>query len=221
MRIEGKGLAFGLPALLVLLVAGLTLTMQALSGSRSADMAAVAAPAPQIAEPPPQKETKQVQLAQEQPAQEQPAQSNTTTTTTSQHGGWSVSCTTAGEPAKKTCTAEFRVVSKENNNALVLVWLIGRDAQDKLLAEFATPGDVLIKPGVTVSLDEAKAETAEYVSCTRNQGCRAAIELTPKLTREMKQAKKASVGITLLNGKVLRIGVDINGIDQALTELGV
>lgn len=216
MRIEGKGLAFGLPALLVLLVAGLTLTMQALSGSRTADMAAVAAPAPQVAEPPPPNETKQVQLAQEQPAQ-----SSTTTTTTSQHGGWSVSCTTAGEPAKKTCTAQFRVVSKENNNALVLVWLIGRDAQDKLLAEFATPGDVLIKPGVTLSLDEAKAETAEYVSCTRNQGCRAAIELTPKLTREMKQAKKASVGITLLNGKVLRIGVDVNGIDQALTELGV
>jgi len=218
MRIEGKGLAFGLPALLVLLVAGLTLTMQVLSGSPTVDTAAIAAPAPQAAEEPAQKAAAQVQLAQEQPAQ--PAQSSTTTTTTSQHGGWAVSCTTAGEPAKKTCTAQFRVVSKENNNALVLVWLIGRDAQDKLMAEFATPSDVLIKPGVTVSLDEAKAEVAEYISCTRNQGCRAAIELTPKLAREMKQGKKASVGITLLNGKVLQIGVDINGIDQALTELG-
>ena len=36
----------------------------------------------------------------------------------------------------------------------------------------------------------------------------------------LKQAKKANVAITLLNGKLLQIGVEINGIEQALAELG-
>lgn len=226
MRFEGKGLAFALPALLVLLVAGLTVVLQALSASPPTDMAAQAAPSMQeplvqgAASTPataPAK-AKPDLVAQEQTAQ--PAAPGTTTTTTSQHGGWTVSCTTAGEPAQKTCSAQFRVVSKENNNALVLVWLIGRNAEGKLLTEFATPSDVLIKPGVTVSLDEAAIGAAEFVSCTSNQGCRAALELTPKLARDLKQAKKANVGITLLNGKLLQIGVDINGIEQALAELG-
>jgi invasion protein IalB len=227
MRFEGKGLAFALPALLVLLVAGLTVMLQALSASPPTDMAAQAAPSMQdplareaVAAPEPAPaETKPNLIAQEQTAP-QPAAPTTTTTTTSQHGGWTVTCTAAGEPAQKTCSAQFRVVSKENNNALVLVWLLGRNAEGKLLAEFATPSDVQIKPGVGVSLDDASIGPAEFISCTSNQGCRAALELTPKLARDLKQAKKANVAITLLNGKLLQIGVDINGIEQALTELG-
>lgn len=223
MRFEGKGLAFALPALLVLLVAGLTVVLQALSASPPTDMAAQAAPSAQ--EPPVQEAAPVTAPAKAKPdlvAQEQSAQpaATTTTTTTSQHGGWTVSCTSAGEPVQKTCSAQFRVVSKENNNALVLVWLIGRNAEGKLLTEFATPSDIMIKPGVAVSLDDTAIGVAEFMSCTSNQGCRAALELTPKLARDLKQAKKANVGITLLNGKLLQIGVDINGIEQVLAELG-
>lgn len=226
MRFEGKGLAFALPALLVLLVAGLTVVLQALSASPPTDIAAQAASSTQasLAEDATTAtasgETKPSLVAQEQPAPQPAAPSTTTTTTTSQHGGWTVTCTVAGEPAQKTCSAQFRVVSKENNNALVLVWLLGRNAEGKLLAEFATPSDIQIKPGVAVSLDDTNIGAAEFVSCTSNQGCRAALELTPKLARDLKQAKKANVAITLLNGKLLQIGVEINGIEQALAELG-
>lgn len=153
-------------------------------------------------------------------AQASPDAPATTTTTTTIHGGWTVSCRVGAEPAQKACSAEFRVVSKENNNALVLVWLLGRNAQGKLLAEFVTPTDILILPGVAVSLDDGKALKAEFVSCTSRQGCRASIELTPKITRDLKAAAKAKIGFTLLNGKVMEVGIDIPGVDLALADLG-
>ena len=153
-------------------------------------------------------------------AQATPAAPATTTTTRTRHGGWTVTCRVGGDPAQKRCSAEFRVVSKENNNALVLAWLLGRNAEGKLLAEFVTPTDILIRPGVAVSFDDGKALRAEFVSCTSRQGCRASMELTPKITRELKSAAKAKVGFTLLNGKVMEVGVEIPGVDLALADLG-
>ena len=153
-------------------------------------------------------------------AQAAPAAETTTTTTTTRHGGWTVTCRVGGDPAQKRCSAEFRVVSKENNNALVLAWLLGHNAEGRLLAEFVTPTDILIRPGVAVSFNDGKALRAEFVSCTSRQGCRASMELTPKITRNLKSAAKARIGFTLLNGKVMEVGVDIPGVDLALADLG-
>lgn len=154
-------------------------------------------------------------------AETTPAPDATTTiTTTTTHGGWTVTCKEASDPAQKKCSAEFRVVAKENKG-VVLIWLLGRNAEGKLLAEFVTPSDILIKPGVSIVLGDFKpASKAEFVSCTSRKGCRASIDLTPKLVRELKEARKATIGLTLLNGKVMQIGVDIPGIAQALADLG-
>ena len=46
------------------------------------------------------------------------------------------------------------------------------------------------------------------------------MELTPKITRDLKSAAKARIGFTLLNGKVMEVGVDIPGVDLALADLG-
>ena len=147
------------------------------------------------------------------------AATTTTTTTTTTHGGWTVTCSEGGEPPKKACSASFRVTNKDNK-AIVLIWLLGRNPEGKLLSEFVTPTDILIKPGVAVSLNESKPVRAEYLSCTASQGCRASIELTPNLIRQMKDAKKAKIGLTLLNGKVMEIAMDVPGIDLALSDLG-
>ncbi|MBX3584733.1 MAG: invasion associated locus B family protein [Rhizobiaceae bacterium] len=153
-------------------------------------------------------------------AQATPSEGATVTTTTTTHGGWTVSCREAGEMPQKTCSAEFRAVSKQNNNATVLIWLLGRDAKGKLLAEFVTPGDVLIKPGVSVVIGEGgKPSNAEFVSCSTKQGCRASMEVTPKLARDLKQATKVTVGLTLINGQVMQVAMEVTGIDKALADL--
>ncbi|MER2535300.1 MAG: invasion associated locus B family protein [Rhizobiaceae bacterium] len=145
-----------------------------------------------------------------------PTTSTTTTTTT--HGGWTVTCNEGGTPPAKVCTASFRVINKQNNQNL-LVWVFGRNKEGKLLAEFLTLTDVLVQPGVVVTLDDGKPVKADYVECT-SRGCKARVELTPNMVRQMKGAKKARIDMTRLDGQVVQFTMDIPGIDLALGDLG-
>lgn len=145
-----------------------------------------------------------------------PTTSTTTTTTT--HGGWTVTCSEAGNPPAKVCSASFRVINKQNNQNL-LVWVFGRNKEGKLLAEFLTLTDVLVQPGVVVTLDDGKPIKADYVECT-SRGCKARLEMTPNLVRQMKGAKKARIDMTRLDGQVIQFSMDIPGIDLALGDLG-
>ncbi|MEP9388823.1 invasion associated locus B family protein [Mesorhizobium sp. KR9-304] len=142
-----------------------------------------------------------------------------TVTTTTTHGGWTVTCSEGGTEPAKTCSANFRVINKKNNS-VVLVWLIGRNKDGKLLAEFLTLTDIMIQPGVMVAIEEAKPVKAEYVSCA-TKGCKASLDLTPNLVRQMKEAKKAKIDMTLLDGQVVQFAMDIPGIDMALADLGL
>jgi invasion protein IalB len=142
-----------------------------------------------------------------------------TVTTTTTHGGWTVTCSEGGTAPDKSCSANFRVINKKNNS-VVLVWLIGRNKDGKLLAEFLTLTDIMIQPGVMVTIEEAKPVKADYVSCT-SKGCKASLDLTPNLVRQMKEAKKAKLDMTILDGQVIQFAMDIPGIDKALADLGL
>jgi invasion protein IalB len=153
-------------------------------------------------------------------AQAPPAQGATTTTTRTTYGGWIVTCREAGEPRRRACSAEFRVINKENMG-LMLVWLLGRSAGGQLVAEFVTPADIMIKPGVSVTFDGTGSAVAEFIYCANSKGCRAAVDLSPKLERDMRQASKAMISFTLANGRAVDIAVGIAGVDQALDHLKV
>jgi invasion protein IalB len=142
-----------------------------------------------------------------------------TTTTTTKYGGWTVQCSESGEPPRKLCGASYRVVAKKNNSN-ILVWLIGFSKDGKLLAEFVTPTEVRIEPGVTVSLDGGKPVKADYVECT-TRSCKARAEISPNFSRQLKGAKSAKVELTRLDGQVIQFTMEIPGVDQALAELGV
>jgi invasion protein IalB len=142
-----------------------------------------------------------------------------TVTTTTTHGGWTVTCSEGGTAPAKSCSANFRVINKKNNS-VILVWLIGRNKDGKLLAEFLTFTDVMIQPGVMVAIEEAKPVKADYVSCTP-KGCKASLDLTPNLVRQMKEAKKAKIDMTILDGQVIQFAMDIPGIEKALADLGL
>ena len=140
-------------------------------------------------------------------------------TTTTTFGGWTVTCNEGDNAPAKVCTANFRVINKQNNS-VILVGLIGRDAEGKLLAEILTTSDVMIKPGVVIALDEAPAVKAEFVSCT-SKGCKASLYLTPALVEQMKVTSKAKIDVTLIDGQIIQFAMDIPGIDKALAELGL
>lgn len=140
-----------------------------------------------------------------------------TTTTTSTYGGWTVQCEETAD--NKVCSANFRVINKENN-ANILVWVFGFNKEGQFLTELHTLTDVLIEPGVVLTLDEGKPIKAGYVECS-TRGCKARLEMTPNLVRQMKAAKKAKIDMTRIDGQVIQFAMEIPGIDQALADLGV
>lgn len=149
---------------------------------------------------------------------EKPAADAKVTTTTTTYQGWSVQCTDSGQKDGKSCAASFRVIDQKSKGNL-LVWLMGKNAKGEKLAEFLTLTDVLIKPGVGLSLDDAEPVRAEYVSCGGN-GCKASLALDKALVAKFKSAKKARLDMTRLDGQVIQFTMDVTGISPAMAEIG-
>lgn len=149
---------------------------------------------------------------------ETPAADAKVTTTTTTYQGWSVQCTDSGKKDGKACAASFRVIDQKSKGNL-LVWLMGKNAKGEKLAEFLTLTDVLIKPGVGLSLDDAEPVRAEYVSCGGN-GCKASLALDKALVAKLKSAKKARVDMTRLDGQVIQFTMDVTGIAPAMADIG-
>jgi invasion protein IalB len=170
---------------------------------------------------PGQQQNQAMTVAQAAAPETKAAMPTSTTTTTTTHGNWTVTCGEGGTPPKKICTAMFRVINKQNNQNL-LAWTFGRNQEGKLLAEFILfppLSDVQVQPGVVFTLDEGKPIKADFVECS-TRGCKARIELTPNLVRQLKAAKKARIDLTRLDMQVTQVGMDIPGIDLALGDLG-
>lgn len=193
-------------------------TSETVTTASNADAAATPGPdVSAVTSAAPTEKTDNAMVAQADQKGDAVAAPSKTTTTTSTFGGWTVQCDETAD--KKVCSANFRVINKQNNTN-VLVWLFGFNKDGKFLTELLTLTDVQLEPGVVLTLDEGKPIKAGYVECS-TQGCKARLEMTPNLIRQMKGAKKAKIDITRLDGQVIQFAMEIPGIDQALGELGV
>lgn len=132
-----------------------------------------------------------------------------------QYGGWKVTCDEGGD--KSVCSAAFRILD-QNTRQTILTWLVGRSSDDRLLTEFFVPTEVMIGPGVSVSLEDGPAYTADFVACGKS-ACKAVLPLDPALVTELASATKATLALTGTNGKVTRFTMGIEGIEAALAEL--
>jgi invasion protein IalB len=136
-------------------------------------------------------------------------------TVTMQFGGWKVTCDEVG--ASSICSAAFRVVNRETN-ATILTWLVGRGSDDRLLTEFFVPTEILIKPGVSMVLEDGPAYKAEFGACGRS-ACKAVLPLDAALASELANATNATLSLTASNGKVTNFTMAIDGIAAAMAEL--
>jgi invasion protein IalB len=137
-------------------------------------------------------------------------------TVTMQYGGWKVTCDEAGGSA--VCSAAFRVVNRQTN-ATILTWMVGRGSDGQLLTEFFVPTEVLVKPGVSMVLEDGPAYRADFVACGR-QACKAILPLDAALASELASATKATLSLTASNGNVTNFSMAIDGIAAAMAELG-
>lgn len=150
---------------------------------------------------------------------DKPSPGTTVTTTTTTYDGWTVVCSAAGKEKAKSCTANFRVVNQQNG-ANILVWMFGFNAKGEPMTEVFTFPDVVIKPGVRISLGEGEPMTAGFVSCSSG-GCKASMALDGDAVALLKSAKTARMDITRTDGKVVQFKMEVPGIDLALQNLGL
>jgi invasion protein IalB len=138
-------------------------------------------------------------------------------TVTMQYGGWQVTCDEAGDPPQTVCSAAYRIVDKRTN-ATILTWLLGRRGDGQLLTELFVPTEVLIEPGVSMTLDEGPVYQADFVACGRS-ACKAILPLDAALASELSNATQATLSLTASNGKVTRFSMGIEGVAAALAEM--
>lgn len=140
------------------------------------------------------------------------------TTTTTTFDNWTVVCSRTADQKSASCGASYKVINSQNQSVL-LVWLFGRNAKGDKMTEFRTLTDVLIEPGVGITLEEGDPLTANYVSCGTN-GCQASLALTDDMIERLRKTKSATVAMTRLDGKQVQFKMDVAGMGQALKALG-
>lgn len=136
-------------------------------------------------------------------------------TVTTKHGAWQVTCDEAGD--QRVCTAVFRVIDRKRN-ATILTWRLGHNSDGELLAEFFVPTEVMIRPGVQLTLGEGEAHTAAYVACGK-AACKAILPVDGALAHDLGEAGEAKIAITTSQGKVTQFSMSIDGIGAAMAAL--
>lgn len=140
------------------------------------------------------------------------------TTTTTTFDNWTVVCSRTADQKSASCGASYKVVNNQNQSVL-LVWLFGRNAKGEKLTEFRTLTDVLIEPGVGITLEEGDPLKANYVSCSTN-GCQASLALDDDMIERLRNTKSATISMTRLDSKQIQFKMDVAGMGQALKALG-
>ncbi len=89
--------------------------------------------------------------------------------TETQYGAWVYSCMEVPAGAPKNCVARLAIRDK-SRNITVINWLVGYNKDKKLLMEITTPVDVLVAPGLKMSIDDAPARPISLADLARESG---------------------------------------------------
>lgn len=140
------------------------------------------------------------------------------TTTTVTYDNWTVVCSRTADQKSPSCSASFRGINSQNQ-AVLVVWLFGRNAKGEKMAEFRTLTDVLIEPGLTITLPEGEPLKARFVSCGTS-GCQAAMALDDDTIERLRPISSATLSMVRTDNQLIQFKLDLKGITQALKDLG-
>jgi invasion protein IalB len=135
------------------------------------------------------------------------------------YGNWSVLCPPDGDTSGVPCAMQLSMVDKKRKVA-VIVWRVGFNKKQELLFDLVTPTEIMIKSGVRLAIGKSKAVTLPYVSCGL-RGCESRLKVSDELIVAMKSAKQAVLTLAPTNGKMLQLKLNIDGLSEAMTAIGV
>ncbi len=136
-----------------------------------------------------------------------------------QYGNWIVACPEGADsdnnPEK--CSARLAVKDAKRNGTVVN-WLVGYNKDSKLLMEITTPTDVLIAPGLQLSMEEGNLLRHPYLSCG-TAGCLTRIAPDAEMLMSLRKAEIVKLGISTPAGKTIIFQVKVTGIADGLNAL--
>ncbi len=131
---------------------------------------------------------------------------------------WSLSCRDiADETNRKQCSAVNRIVDQKTGQTL-FVWLIGINAEQKLVSSFQTPTGVLIAPGVDLELSNQKTRKISFEACD-NRRCDASSLMDETFIDDLKMTSEASAKIISVTGHHIVFKINMAGVQQVLTAI--
>lgn len=137
--------------------------------------------------------------------------------TETQYGPWVYSCMEVPAGAPKNCVARLALHDK-SRNVTVLNWLVGYNKDKELLMEITTPVDVLIAPGLKMSIADGPAQGFAYLSCAA-VGCLTRITPDAQLLADLRKAKTAKLSIETPAGKAITFSIEVSGFADSLDAL--
>jgi invasion protein IalB len=123
----------------------------------------------------------------------------------------------AKEPKKEinVCVTHHEQIHTKTGMVLVSVALRQIEGQ-KDVVMIMVPLGMQLRPGVLMKFDKSKPIKLQYTFCAV-LGCYAEMEATPAIVKQMKGAKQISVGFMSPEGKLVPMGVPMDGFVKTLT----
>ena len=134
-----------------------------------------------------------------------------------QYGPWVYSCMDVPAGAPKNCVARLAIRDK-SRNITVINWLVGYNKDRALLMEITTPVDVLIAPGLNMSIGDGPAQGFAYLSCAA-AGCLTRIHPDAQLLEDLRKAKIVKLSIETPAGKAITFAIQVSGFADSLDAL--
>jgi invasion protein IalB len=108
-------------------------------------------------------------------------------------------------------------VTDQSKRQVLLVWILGRNAEGGLVSVMRTPTGVLLQKGVELKLGSGSARRLSYVSCDPQQ-CEAVLPMDDAMVREM-AAGEAVATVVATDGRAISFNMAMKGGDKAVASI--
>lgn len=145
---------------------------------------------------------------------------NGATSLSESYNAWKVNCAAvkAGETSTVRCSIRQSLINQKTRRPVFTI-ILSVQADESVKGEVIVPLGISLKDGAQMQIDDGpKTDPYTYATCIR-RGCLVQFEWNKKTLTSMQSRKIMNVFAKAMNGKELKFGVQLQGLDKALTRV--
>lgn len=131
---------------------------------------------------------------------------------------WKIQCETPKPEVGEICHAFQNLTMKEGGQRVLHIAVGYLPEKENPVAIFTLPLGMALPPGVQLQVDEGEKVRFPIEVCTPD-GCRAGLEVKPKLMKILKAGSKAKVTFANMQRQGLTVPVSLKGFTAAMNSL--